>query len=184
MNDENTFLPHFIEEEIYIIDEVSESKSVADKPALVNEPAAKPIAEEPAATYTTQKIESVEEPIVTLSYEGENTEKILLIVNSISSEEKVFLEKVLGAVKLAISDCALLQLSKNNSPRHHQLIDQFESSTFISFGGTDLAFMQNINNYKITFVGDRRILQVDNLKSIMEDVAKKKLLWECLQQLF
>lgn len=193
MNEENAFLPHFLDEEIYIIDENISTKetvqeAVVNKPVQVQEISKQEISkvEEPSSIYEKPQVDNVTEEVkaATLTYKGQNTSSILLIVNSILPEEQAFLEKVLGAVKLSINSCALLQLSENSSFQHHELIERFESSTFINFGSQGLPFLQNINNYKITFIEDKKILQSDDLKSIMTDVTKKKQLWECLQQLF
>jgi len=202
MNEDNAFLPHFIDEEIYVIDEASSIEETSERPEVktenteqvVKEPV-KQIAEEPQHGYeapsssaktseSSQKVEQVYKPSASLTYLGQNDKDVLLIVNSISTEENAFLEKVLGAVKLSMGDCALLKLSENSSPEHHQLIEEFQSEVVINFGGDGLSFLQSINKYKITFVADKKILQVDHLSTIMADVTKKKLLWESLQQLF
>ena len=192
MNEDNAFLPHFLDEEIYIIEEPTSTKDsmpkpLVEEPVLTKEITPKPVVEEPSSDYEKPQIDPAneKEKAVSLTYQGQNSKGILLIVNSIVPEEQAFLEKVLSAVKLTIDDCTLLQLSENSSSKHHALIEQFHSDVLINLGGQGLSFLQSINNYKISFVADKKkVLQVDNLKSIMNDVAKKKQLWKCLQQLF
>ena len=192
MNEEKAFLPHFLDEEIYIIDEVASVHDTLIKQAVKTEPIKQVVkeeltkhqVEEPKQEYETPKVDQVAQPAISLTYEGQNAKGVLLLVNNISAEEKIFLEKVLGAVKLTMNDCALLSLSENNSPEHQKLIENFDCKIILNLGGQQLPFLQGINNYKINFVSDKKALQTDNLKSIIADVNKKKQLWECLQQLF
>jgi hypothetical protein len=192
MDEEKAFLPHFIDEEIYIIDEVvsvetapiqQESAVISNEQEIKEEPV-KPIAEEPKQIYEAPKVEEVVRPTFELTFNGQNTKGVLLLVNNISAEERAFLEKVLGAVKLTMNDCALLSLSQNNSTEHQKLIENFKCKTIINLGGQPLPFLQGIKNYKINFLADKKVLITDDLTSIMADVAKKKLLWESLQLLF
>lgn len=183
MNEEKAFLPHFFDEEIYVIDDVNSVQDIPTKQMIKEEPVTT-VAEEPKQQYEVPKVEEEKPPIIELTYEGQNAKGIVLIVQSITSEEKMFLEKVLGAVKLTMNDCALLQLSQNNSEGHQSLIENFDCKIIINLGGKNLSFLQEINNYKINFVDSKKALQTNDLRSIMVDVSKKKLLWECLQQLF
>jgi hypothetical protein len=205
MNEDNAFLPHFIDEEIYIIDDASstintalkaEPKALVTKEEAVAEeikattiapvtkvaPAIQEV-QEPEQAYEAPA-EEVKSPPIRLKYQGQHTKGVLIIVQGIESEEQAFLTKVLGAVKLSLDDCAFLQLSENNSPQHHQLIADFPCEVVINFGGEGLPFSQTINQYKITFIADKKVLKVDKLSAIMAEVPKKKMLWECLQQLF
>jgi len=194
MEEEKAFLAHFLDEEIYIIDEVASVQETSVKQPVNTEPIiqevakevpAKDTAREPKLEYQTPKVEKEISPAVSLIYEGRNDKGILLILNDISTEEKAFLEKVLGAVKLTLNDCAMLELSKNNSTEHKALIEEFKCKTILNLGvEQQLPFLQGINNYKINFVADKKALKTDNLKAIMADVAKKKQLWESLKQLF
>ena len=171
MREYSTFLPDFLDEDIYIINEYTSIKT-----------SEKHVVSEPTQVYRVSKTEKEEK--VSLALQDQNSNEILLIVNSISSEEKIFLEKVLSAVKLTINDCTLLQLSENNSLSNHKLIEQFQSGTTINFGGQNLNFLQSISHYETTYIADKKILQADGLKLIMEDDSKKKQLWKCLKQLF
>lgn len=183
MNKENAFLPHFINEEIYVIDEIDSTPKSSIKQMVKEEPA-KQVAEEPKQQYVAPNVEKVATLQVELTYEGGNRKGVLLIINNISTEERAFLEKVLSAVKLTMDDCALLLLSQNSSEQHQPIMQNFDCKTIIKLGGENISFLQKLTNYKINFVDDKKVLQTDELSSIMKDVSKKKLLWECLQQLF
>jgi len=174
MKDSEAFLPHFIDEEIYVIDQpISTTEAESESTAV----------EEPTSKYEQTESKSETKEAI-LSYRGENTKSVLLIVDVISIEEEAFLSKILGAVKLTLQECALLSLQDNDTPAHQPLIENFEADMVIQFGSTPVALLKGINPYKIHFVADKKVLIANDLSTIMNNVEKKKLLWGCLQQLF
>lgn len=174
------FLPHFITEEIYKVnefdavevDEIVDDIIENDQTEEVNEPA------------ENYKII----PEIKLQFEGNNNKGIVILVNytnGIPENEKDLLIKILSAVKLSITDIAIIDLGVNNTSEHYTLISKLNCNKLIAFGtNCNLLFPDNLPMYQITPYNSKQIIKSHSLNEVAADTTKKKLLWTQLQTAF
>lgn len=171
---DTSFLPHFITEEVYLVDEItSEKEKVVEVTNEVNE--------------STEKYEVINSSLK-LEYTGDNNKGIIVLVsyqNGIPASDNEFLFKILSAVMLSGKDIALIDLGINNTTEHHQLISELSYQKVIAFGtNCSIIFPDQIEMYTTTPIKNREILKAHSLSEVAEDTTKKKLLWIQLQKAF
>lgn len=165
MTEDRNFLPHFIEEEIYIIKEDGELSVDSPKPDSQ-------VVEEPLTDYVESS---------PLKYSGKNLKNVAILVPVIIDEEIAFLQKILGAVKFSLDDCALVGVDNNPNLKS---LDELTPKAILSFGvAVDLSFTSG-TLYEINILEGIKTIKADKLSSISADNTKKKLLWDALQKMF
>lgn len=103
-----------------------------------------------------------------------------LPTNTTSSTDKAFLGKVMAAVGIELSKCAVKPVEQNEETS--DLLDALpEASTLLLFG-THSAM--TLAHYQVIRKESHRLLAADNLSKIQADQSKKRQLWEGLKQLF
>ena len=163
---ESQFLPFFLREPIYVVDEPD------------------PVAQSPART------------VPDLSYLGDSQNEVLIMTHEpdhefLSASDQAFLEKILQAVSLRLDNVVIVNGSQLAS--HHQqgfstdeLLASFGYSiTWVLGDAPDRWSLSNdLEPYEVNEVNGRRLLLSDPLSVIAGDVEKKGRLWKCLQVLF
>jgi len=169
----DSFLPHFITEEIYSIDTI-EKESI--NTSSLNK------AEETKPVY-----EKSSEPETVLILEGGNKKGVLILVNypnEIPETEKAFLFKILSAINLVETDIALINLGLNQTNEHHKLVTLLPCEVVIAFGTNfESIFPNETPLYKLTQLKKYGLIKSDSLTQVINDTSKKKLLWEQLKSL-
>ncbi|UII30511.1 hypothetical protein LVD17_19655 [Fulvivirga ulvae] len=181
---ENSFLKHFITEPVYVIPgenlpaskvELKEEKTVA-------------VVEEAAEVY--QQPEPEQKQVKELVFKGDNKKRILVIVDQpeeefINAADESFLSKIIGAIKLDISDIAIVNFPNNNGLNKETLLD-FNASKYLVFGVSDSKlFKDNLPPYQaIDIENGKQVLSCSSLTAIASDPTQKKLLWTALQKMF
>lgn len=166
------FLPLFISEPIYVIDEPPPSSA------------------EILTQHKELSVSSAEKiPVL-----GDNIKHILVLVEEeqaayISQQDQVLLHNILKAVQLSPQDIALLNVRKIPlaSSLIPQALDQLHFHTLISFGAhiSGWPLCNYFKEYAVTSDdANRKILFADPLRELANDPNKKKRLWLCLQALF
>lgn len=166
------FLPLFISEPVYAIDE--------------------PI---PIVTETFPPSKAPVLPIVEkVPMLGDNNKLILVLVDEdhiefISQPDQALLHNILKAVHLSPQDIALVNVRKIQleSSLIPQALENIPFHTLISFGAqvAGWSLCNYFSKYAVsTEDANRKILLADRLSEIANDPPKKKRLWQCLQQLF
>lgn len=167
-----SFLPFFFQEPVYV---VNEPESFIYNPGPQDETPDSPAIEE-------------------IPVKGANKKEILVLVEEkdnefISSENEQLLAKILQAVKLAMDDIALVNLSRTSFPPSHvaEALEKIPFHKLISFGPVvkEWPVSNFFSKYMVsTDDAGRNILFADTLGDLATDPQKKRSLWQCLQQLF
>ncbi len=170
MENKNAFLPYFITEDIYVV-----SDEVVEIIAPIEE--VKEVAES-APEYIAPPIK----------YKGENRKGILILVENnegeyLSSEDEIFLSKILHAVGIQLDDIALVNVNTIEG------ISQFleiKHTTVIAFTTKYAEINEAISNelYQIKTQEKVQILLAHPLHEISQEKEKKIKLWKQLQDLF
>lgn len=134
------------------------------------------------------KPESIEKP--TEEAVNEVVEKrvipLLLITDSITEADKVFLEKVLNAVKLSLTDVEVFttDMLKTTDFRTYSIGKSYQR--IISFGVpfSKIGMTRMFMPYEITPIKNIQFLMTEKLVVIENDLAHKRQFWGCLQQMF
>lgn len=169
MSEDLNFLPHFIKEEIYIIkdnvttEQVQETQSSPTLSSEANEPVAEYVKADP------------------LKFKGKNLKNVVILVPEVIEEEIEFLQKILGAVKFTLDDCALVSLAENTELTQ---LDEISPKVILAFGINKDKYSLPATLYEISSESELKTLKADGLSSISTDNTKKKQLWEALQDLF
>lgn len=178
MSDDTSFLPYFIQEEIYLIQTPEEEKAVINKGALPDNSLGE--ISEPEHAYNDGE----------LHYEGKNLKRVLILTENskadyLTKEEKIFLGKILHAINLNFEDIALI--NTHSLPDNVlQKINHFDCQYIISFGVTSEQLILNGSTplYQIKKQNNISLLLSDPLYLIEKDQTRKRKLWNCLKQLF
>ncbi len=163
MENDYSFLKVFIQEPIYLIDDSGQQK------------------------ITQQKPETKEEA---LRYIGENKKHIVILTEYsgkafVKSTEFEQLLKILHAIKLSQHETAIVPYSKENMPAFDHVVNTLKPQTFLFFGMANAYQWKEATTLNIPFEQDGiRILLTDSLTVLLEDVKKKRALWEALQAMF
>jgi DNA polymerase III psi subunit len=163
---ENTrkFLADLLGEEIYVVNEESDEYSVKSEEEVV-----------PSQVQ--------EKPI---EYSGSNSKGVLVIVEENASEDEMnLLDNILKSIKLSRDEIALLQNDSNFVDRIYGL-EEINSNMVISFGVTSVKsrLLDIQTKYAPTTVQEKTVIMADSLQLINEEKDLKRMLWNCLQEVF
>jgi DNA polymerase III psi subunit len=163
---ENTrkFLADLLGEEIYVVNEESDEYSVKSEEEVV-----------PSQVQ--------EKPI---EYSGSNSKGVLVIVEENASEDEMnLLDNILKSIKLSRDEIALLQNDSNFLDRIDGL-EEINSNMLISFGVTSgkSRLLDIQTKYAPTTVQEKTVIMADSLQLINEEKDLKRMLWNCLQEVF
>ncbi len=169
MENDKTFLPYFITEDIYVV-----SKEVAETPEVVES--------SKVAESTPKYVAS------SLKYKGTNKKEILVLIENrdgeyLNSEDEIFLSKILQAVGIDLDDIALVNLE---AVENFEQIQEITHTTAIAFTPkyAQLNTQVSENLYEIQTQEAIKILMAHPLHEISQEKEKKMKLWKQLQILF
>jgi len=114
------------------------------------------------------------------------TQKVVVITEVISNDEKALLSKILGAVGLSLAQIDLIEIEKPQHIDYQAFIAQQTTNKFISFGvglgklNWDLMLVP----YQTRTESGIDFLLANNLGAIATDTTLKKNLWTALQKMF
>ncbi|MGB0522687.1 MAG: hypothetical protein ACPGJS_06990 [Flammeovirgaceae bacterium] len=159
---EDAFLSLLLEEDLYLIDL-------------------------PQADEAEDAIQDVEG----IHFYGENKLNTLVLVDSeepdfLKTPEYTLLLKIMGAVKHTPNEFALVNIKENNSLSWSLLVSSFSPKNTIIFGVSIAETLIPIATglYQISQSETSNFILADDLRQVMTDNNKKKLLWTGLKQLF
>ncbi|MFD2521537.1 hypothetical protein [Emticicia soli] len=125
-------------------------------------------------------------PVVPVAVPLKLTQKVVVITELISNDEKTLLSKILGAVGLSLAQIDLIEIEKPQHIDYQAFVAQKTTNKFISFGvglgklNWDLMLVP----YQIKTESGIDFLLANNLGAIATDTTLKKNLWAALQQMF
>jgi DNA polymerase III psi subunit len=110
-------------------------------------------------------------------------QKVLVLVNT--ETEKVFLNKILGAINLDLSNVNLLILSELDNKNLKSILQQNLLTQLVTFGVPLVKINIEIllTPYQIREVEGVKLLYSDALAEIENDIPKKKALWNALKSM-
>jgi hypothetical protein len=154
------------------IPKVAVIESVVEPKVVVQEPISAPIMPKEVVKLTT--------PTLILKH------KVLVLTESISENEKVFLAKILNAVGLSLDNIDLIELNKVQRIDYQLFIAQNVTKKFISFGVGlgKLNWDVLLNLYQNKNVAGIDYLLSDELRIVEANLNLKKNLWAALKSLF
>ncbi|MES2797352.1 MAG: hypothetical protein V4683_15375 [Bacteroidota bacterium] len=187
----------YLNEDIYWVEIEKPNENLSSNTKSIGEPElvegiAKEIVEKKSdsarlQTQTPQpeKIESQSE-----SVDNEVAEKkvipLLFIVDSITEADKVFLEKVLNAVKLQLIDVDFFttDLLKTTDFRTYSSGKSYQR--IISFGVpfSKIGMTRMFMPYEIAIIKNIQFLMCEQLVVVENDLSHKRQFWGCLQKMF
>jgi hypothetical protein len=161
--DKSAYLPFFINEPIYVLkEERSDSRTLPQEGLAKKQP----------KVQTEEKHLVEKEPSAVVK---KATKPIgVLLPSKLNEAEHAFVEKVLSAVNIALSDVALID---TNSEEY--TIESFEK--VIDFGS---GFSISMDRYRVTKVKSVKIVAGDQASAIIHNVELKKQLWAALKEMF
>ena len=111
---------------------------------------------------------------------------LLLITNIITEADKVFLEKVLNAVKLSLVDAEVFTTDylKTSDFKTYSIGKTYQR--IISFGVpfSKIGMARMFMPYEIVIIKNIQFLMIEELIVVQNDVNHKRQFWGCLQQMF
>jgi hypothetical protein len=111
---------------------------------------------------------------------------LLLITESITEADKVFLEKVLNAVKLSLVDVEVFTTDylKTSDFRTYSIGKTYQR--IISFGVpfSKIGMTRMFMPYEIKIIKNIQFLMIEQLVIVQNDLNHKRQFWGCLQQMF
>lgn len=167
MENDNSFLPYFITEDIYVVSE--EAVDTAEQPSMVAEsiPEYKP---------------------TPIKYKGTNRKGILILIENsegeyLNSDDELFLTKILQAVSIQFEDIALVNIT---AVENFDQILAINHQTAIAFTSKYARLNTEITTelYQIQTQETTQILLAHPLHEISQEKEKKMKLWKQLQVLF
>ena len=195
MDEHPSFLKLFLTEDIYLTN-ADRAQMARGSSAPVEQAAEPPKPQQttqPAQTETVKKAEEVEPAVAPapITFHGENAQNILILANypneqHISQADADFLGKILTAVKLSYKDVAVVNYHRYQDQAGADGILALGAKKVVNFGINTpmLAKLAEAKPYELAHFSDFDLLLADPLPTIAADKTKKRLLWECLQQLF
>lgn len=189
----------FLNEDLYLIDnegvvkseniqiQIIESNNVVDDSAII------PIENQKSKEPEKEIIESQKseiEPIEIAKVENVVLEKraipLLILVNKITEADKVFLEKVLNAIKLSLDKIEIFTAENLKTTDFRSFAADKSFSRIISFGMpfSKIGISKMFVPYQITIIKNIYFLMAEDLTVVENDIAHKRQFWACLQKLF
>lgn len=173
MEENSEFLKYIYNEDLYIIDEPSNSTTDEEK-------SSKEQIEEQRSTSV------VEEP-TPVSFFGNNEQGILILVNDPSdellnqSDLDLLMKIVESGLKYSKNDFALVNTTKFPVD---QILDEIGFSYLISFGVDLSNFFSETSFYHIHQIDENKVLFSEALSVLGKDETKKRKLWNALKSMF
>lgn len=173
---EQNFLPHFIEEPIYLIkEEQMVGEQATQSPETPSESSTK--VEEPTPVYV--------KPLPT---EGDNLKHCIVLVNSdkevLEEHLKDFLLKIMGAVKRQSEDILIANCKNATEEQIEALLANHNHRHLLDFNSQSFGLLANSTPYEIKQEKGVFMIKVDSLDQIEQNVDMKKALWKALQEMF
>ncbi len=111
---------------------------------------------------------------------------VLILVDSISENEKTLLIKILTAIGLTLEQVDLIELSKTQKIDYQYFITQNITKKFVSFGVGlgKLNWKILLNLYQFKNIEGIDYLLSDELRILDSDLNLKKTLWAALKAMF
>jgi len=100
----------------------------------------------------------------------------------ISQGDELFLQNILKAIKLNISETTIINAAKEEADLSTILSQLNQVKTVLIFGANSIAL--DVEFYQASSKDNINYLKCDPLSSIEKDKEKKKALWSALQELF
>ena len=166
-----SFLPHFLKEDIYVVNE-------KPSPTIPESNEKNAVEEQPES-----------EDQAPLKILGANLKNCLIFVNTPGSDviaptEKDLLENILKSVKLQPEDVLIVNVKDASNEQIEALVVEQNYRWLIDFGTDRIPLLNSINPYQPLSEGKQKCLKANTLTVIGQDVEKKKLLWASLQEMF
>ena len=179
-----SFLPHLLSQPVYLVAEDRVATPDAAAPEKEPTPAAEPV--------PVPKSKATPPPPAQTAWQfsgsAEATTAIFLHHPApfIGSPAQVFLSNVLGAVGLKLETVLLVNLSENPGLQPGGIREYAGLQTVLLFGAAAAAcFLQQAQDHYSPYQkGGYRWLTAPDLPSIATEKARKRLLWQALQQLY
>ncbi len=182
----------FQNEDIYIIENKEVKQEILNEPAkktsinLEKSVVQKSVEDKIATVPNLNKIEKEAETTPAKIEDSKKIIPLLILANEISLAEKVFLEKVLNAVNLGISD---IELFTNLDLRNSDFRSYATGKTYqriVSFGMpySKIGISRMFIPYQIAIIKNIQFLMAEHLPVVENDIAHKRLFWACLKQMF
>jgi hypothetical protein len=181
-----SFLPHLIDEDIYVIKEKEADKEIIEVAGIkvetvIPDPVPAPVEEnnieEPKPVYT--------KPLPT---KGSNLKHCIVIVEStetiLDNDSKTFLENILKSVKRSMDDILLVNTKDASDEQIQALLAEQNHRHLLCFGSEKLTFLKDIQTYSVHSENHKYYLKADDLDLISKTVDKKKALWTALKEMF
>lgn len=166
MQTDHSFLPFFMQEAVYLVDEPTPVAPPADASGIVETPAI------PEFSFQQKEV---------LVLIDEQCEDFLL------PENEALLSRILQSVGLSTDDIALVNLHTMEPQAMIQALEKVPFRVVLSFGAQiEGGSSGNFFSPYVVSIDDtgKKVLLADCLEKISSDQDKKKRLWQCLQQLF
>lgn len=208
--DDLTFLPFLLDEDIYLIESsVSDSSDKSETiefskvetkaPLIVNEPLPK------VATQSTEtplpilpKLEPMAtKPIPTFEKTTDSTpkqlisKKVIIMVGyqsfaTVPPNVQEALEKIFDALKIELNELEIVNVLATHPPKIEHY--QFDYLILMGGNGKNLAFMQNYsgtrNRYDIAKHANKTIFFAESMDVYFKDIELKKKFWGKLKEVF
>ena len=174
MEENLDLLKYIYHEDLYIIDEPSESIPI------------QPLIEKESNADTIENQATLVQESKPVTYFGNNEKEILILVNDPSNDfinqtDLEFLMKIIeNGLKYSKNDFALVNVA--NYPTD-QIMDEISYSYLLSFGDNTY-FKGDQSLYQIHKKDGKNELFADSLREIAGDEAKKTQLWKTLKTMF
>lgn len=190
MSEDNSFLAHFITDDIYVIPEKEEVRTQA-----IEKEEAAPVKEEvPSPTHTIEAtIETAEvrepEPVTLkpIHTHGENLKHCIVMFsaeNKLDSNSKDLLFKILAAIDRKPKDVLMANVHGCSNESIEALIQENNHRQLISFGVKQPDLLANAEVYSPISEKGKHYLLSDHLEDVAVDTNKKRALWGALQSIF
>ncbi|TCL14015.1 hypothetical protein EV198_0851 [Roseivirga ehrenbergii] len=187
MAEDNSFLSHFITEEIYLI-----------KDDLVSTSTQEPLVESVAETSTEpvspslpkQPVLEDDKPVYIkpLPTEGNNLKHCIIFFEAdqpqLEVEKKAFLLKVMASVKRSLDDVLLVNVKEASAEQIEAVLNEFNHRHVLVFNSKKLDSYNNNPLYEVKEDRKKFYMKADDLGEIEATVALKKALWAGLQKMF
>lgn len=190
MSEDNSFLPHFITDDIYLIPGKKEINTQS-----IEKVAAVPEKEETSsATHIVQtSIETPEvrepEPVTLkpIQTHGENLKHCIVMFsaeNKLDTNSKDLLFKILAAIDRKPKDVLMANVYGCSNESIEALINENNHRHLISFGVQQPDLLSNAEVYSPISNKGKQYLLSDHLEEVAVDTNKKRALWGALQTIF
>ena len=178
MEENKQFLKYIYNEDLYIVEEMEESKE-STKTQSVNE-----IETKADLSETNPSIVQESKPV---NFFGANEKGILILVNDptndfLNQKDLEFLMTIIeGGLRLSKSDIALVNSIKYP---YQQILDEIAHKYLISFNENEIILQESKPRYQVIEKDFVKMLFAEKLSTIEADNEKKKLLWKALKGMF